>query len=277
MIEFPHAAADAWAEQLAMWSLPDHVVTRAPESPWKFDVGRFAVDDTLDRHSTSARWAREILPPTGGTVLDIGCGGGRAAMSLVPPANEVIGVDASGAMLDAFVDAASSAGVARRTVHGTWPDVAPTTPPADVVVCHHVVYNVPEIVPFVLALTMRARLGVVVELPVEHPMSAWSEGLHHFWGIERPEGPRLADFVAVLRELGLDPEFVTGPRSPLSHAGADPERFMATARRRLCLSSDRDDELTAWLADHPPRFVDEVATVRWPGAIDDEQMPTVVG
>lgn len=275
MIEFPHAAADAWAEHLAQWSLPDHVVAQAAESPWKFDVGRFAVDDTIDRDSTSSRWAREILPPTGGTVLDVGCGGGRAALALVPSANEVIGVDMSGAMLDAFVEAAAAAGVARRTIHGSWPDVAPITPPADVVVCHHVVYNVADIVPFVLALTMRARLGVVVEMPIEHPMSAWSEGLEHFWGIERPDRPRLDDFIAVLREIGLDPESVTGPRAPLSRAGADPKQFLQTARRRLCLSPDRDDELSAWLAEHPPSFVSDVATVRWPGAIDHDRFPTV--
>ena len=89
-------AASAWAEQLLGWGVPDWIVAQASESPWGHDSRRFAVDDTLDRHSTSARWAREVLPPAGGTVLDVGCGGGRASLVLVPPANELIGVDRSG-------------------------------------------------------------------------------------------------------------------------------------------------------------------------------------
>lgn len=258
-------AVERWSEQLLGWGIPDRIVAQAPESPWGHAIGPFTVDDTIDRTGTSARWAREVLPPVGGTVLDVGCGGGRSSLVLVPPANELIGVDRSGAMLDAFVDAAAVAGVARRTVHGAWPDVAPFTPHADVVVCHHVLYDVADIVPFVLALTDHARLAVVVEVPVAHPMSAWSPGWEHFWGIERPDGPVLADLLAVLDELGLDPEHTTSARSPLSRASSDPSALVPVARKRLCLTADRDAELADWLAANPPRFADTVATVRWAG------------
>lgn len=261
-------AASRWAELLAGWGLPDEIVEQAPESPWFHDPGRFAVDETLERSGTSALWAREVLPPVGGTVLDVGCGGGRSALPLVPPATELIGVDPSGAMLDEFVAATATAGVACRTVHGRWPDVAAATPIADVVVCHHVVYDVADLAPFVLALTDHARLAVVVELPTAHPMSAWGPAWEHFWGLARPEGPTVPDFVAVLRELGLDPEWETGPRRPLSSAAADPDALVATTRRRLCLPADRDPEIAAWLVDHPPPFVAEVATVRWPGTAE---------
>jgi SAM-dependent methyltransferase len=264
-------AAGRWAEQLLGWGIPDRIVEQAPVSPWGHAVAPFAVDDTADRDATSARWAREVLPPLGGSVLDVGCGGGRASMALVPPANELIGVDRSGAMLDAFVEAAREAGVARRTVHGSWPDVAPHTPHADVVVCHHVLYDVADAVPFLLALTDHARLAVVVEVTVQHPMSAWSEGWHHFWGVERPTGPMLADLLAVLDELDLAPEHTTSARPWLSHASADPAAVLPVARQRLCLPAERDDELATWLAEHPPAFVDTVATIRWPGeaAVED--------
>lgn len=261
-------AAQRWEELLSGWGVPEEILSQAPESPWFHDPRRFAVDDTLERDSLSARWAREVLPPVGGTVLDVGCGGGRSAVPLVPPATELIGVDSSGAMLDQFVAAAADVGVARRTVHGEWPDVAAHTPVADVVICHHVVYNVGEIVPFVVALTDHARLAVVVELPVAHPMSAWAPAWEHFWGLTRPVGPTADDFVAVLRELGIDAEIEVGHRGALSAAAADPELFVSTSRRRLCLPSDRDDEIGAWLEEHPPPFVDRVATVRWPGAAE---------
>jgi 2-polyprenyl-3-methyl-5-hydroxy-6-metoxy-1,4-benzoquinol methylase len=154
--------ADRWAELLSGWGLPQAIIDQAPESPWGHEPRRFAVDETLDRDTMSARWAREVLPPVGGTVIDVGCGGGRSSLPLVPPASELIGVDRSGAMLDEFLEAASAAGVARRTVHGSWPDVAGQTPVADVVVCHHVLYDVQDVIPFVLALTDHAYLAVVV-------------------------------------------------------------------------------------------------------------------
>ena len=261
-------AAARWAELLAGWGLPAEILDQAPESPWFHDPRRFAVDDTLDRSGGSARWAREVLPPVGGTVLDVGCGGGRSALPLVPPATELIGVDTSGAMLDAFVAATARAGVARRTVHGAWPDVADVTPVADVVVCHHVAYNVADIAPFLVALTDHARLAVVVELPTAHPMSAWSPAWQHFWGLARPDGPTVDDFLAVLRELGVDPEWQVGPRAALPAAAADPDVFVPTTRRRLCLPADRDPEIAAWLAANPPPFVEDVVTVRWPGSAE---------
>jgi SAM-dependent methyltransferase len=259
------AAAERWRELLAGWAIPAAIVDQAPESPWRHDVVAFAVDDTLDTDTTSARWAREVLPPRGGTVLDVGCGGGRSAVPLVPPATELIGVDRTGAMLDEFVRAAEAVGVARRTVHGAWPEVAPVTPVADVVICHHVVYGVGDIVPFLWALTEHARLAVVVEMSVRHPMSVWSAAWRHFWGVERPDGPTHLDLVAVLRELGLDPELTVGPRRAWSSAAADPDSLVPTARRRLCLPAERDLELAAWLTEHPPDRVSEVATIRWPG------------
>ena len=226
-------AASRWARLLGEWGLPQHIVDQAPESPWGHDTRRFEVDDTLDRESTSARWAREVLPPAGGTVLDVGCGGGRSSLTLIPPANELIGVDRSGAMLDAFVEAATRVGVARRTVHGSWPDVSPYTP--------------------------------IAEVTTRHPMSAWSPGLEHFWGLERPAGPTGDDLVAVISELGLDPEHTTSARGPLPAFAADPEQLLPMARRRLCLGPERDDELAAWLVDHPLPWPDRVATIRWPG------------
>jgi SAM-dependent methyltransferase len=261
----PGTAVERWAELLAEWAVPTDVLAQAPVSPWVHDVSTFAVDDTLDRDTESAIAAREVLPPTGGTVLDVGCGGGRSSLVLVPPATELVGVDQNPAMLEAFTDAARRAGVARRAIEGRWPDVAPLTPVADVVVCHHVLYNVADIAPFVLALTEHARLAVVVEMTTRHPMSAWSAAWRHVWGIERPSGPTDADLVAVLRELGLDPEVWRGPRASLSRHASDPASLVPAARRRLCLSEDRDDELAAYLAEHPPDWPDTVATIRWPG------------
>ncbi len=199
-------------------------------------------------------------------MLDVGCGGGRSSLPLVPPANELIGVDPSAVMLDQFLRAASEVGVARRTIHGAWPEVAAYAPATDVVVCHHVAFNVGDIVPFLWALTDHARLAVVLEIPIVHPMSAWAPAWQHFWGVERPAGPTSDDLVAVLHEMGLDPEHTTSERRP---AAADQfSASVSVARRRLCLSPQRDVELARWLTEHPPRWVETMATIRWPGSAE---------
>jgi SAM-dependent methyltransferase len=229
----------------------------------------FAVDDTLDRAAPAAEVARAVLPVDGGSVLDVGCGGGRAAMSIVPPAVHVIGVDQSPAMLAEFTRAATAAGARSTTIEGRWPDVEGITPVADVVVCHHVAYNVADIEPFLLALTEHARLGVVLVVPPRHPLSAWNDAWRHFWGIERPSGPTADDLAEILDGLGLDAERWDVPRPPLARATADPASSLASARRRLCLGEDRDGELAEYLEAHEPSWSRTNVVFRWPGAATD--------
>lgn len=263
-----------WAEQLRAWAIPDEIVAQAEIPPWAHDPKTFAVDDTLDASSPIFEMARELLPPGGGSVIDIGCGGGRSSIPLAPRATHITGVDESPAMLERFATAADAAGVGHRQIQGRWPDVyveaelrGEPLPTADVVVCHHVLFNVPDIEPFVVALTAAARLGVVVVMPERHPLSAWNEGWLHFWNLKRPAGPTANDAAAVLRALGITPEVVVVPRPPLSRHAEDPKGLVESARRRLCLSSDRDAEIEAWLADHPPSFMREVVVLRWPGGL----------
>ena len=260
------AAAARWAEQLQRWSIPEEILAQAPVSPWQHDTAMFVVDDTLDRNDPAAAIARSVLPAAGGSVLDVGCGGGRAAMSLVPPAEKVIGVDQSPAMLAEFTRSASLVRARSMTVEGRWPDVAIVTPAADVVVCHHVAYNVADIEPFLLALTAHARLAVVLVLPPHHPLSAWNEAWRHFWDLERPSEPTADDLAEVLAGLGLDAERWDVPRPPLARATADTALRVGSARRRLCLTEDRDDELAAYLDAHEPQWSDTNVVFRWPGS-----------
>lgn len=259
------SAADRWADALAEWAIPQRIIDAAPSSPWRHDTRSFVVDDTLDRTVRSAELARALLPTSGGSVLDVGCGGGRAAVSLVPPAERVIGVDEDARMLAAFTVAAADAGVRSSTVQGRWPAVAGECPVADVVVCHHVAYNVADIEPFLRALTDHARLGVVLVLPTRHPQSAWNHAWRHFWDVERPDSPTDRDLGAVLGEMGIDAERHETPRPPLARHTADPASQLPGARRRLCLGEDRDHELATYLAEQPPDWPTVHAVYRWPG------------
>lgn len=261
-----NTAAERWAAQLAEWAIPEEILAQAPVSPWTHATANFAVDATLDRSVLSAEVARTVLPQSGGSVLDVGCGGGRAAMSLVPPAAHVIGVDQDARMLAQFMTAAADLGVRASTIMGGWPEVAEEAPIADVVVCHHVAYNVADILPFVDALTAHARLAVVMVLPTVHPQSAMNAAWKHFWELDRPTAPTSDDFGAVLREHGVDVERWEMPRPPLAEATADPATRVPTLRRRVCLD-DRwsDAELEAYLDANEPQWATVHSVFRWPG------------
>ena len=95
----------------------------------------------------------------------MGAGGGAASLPLAPPAALLVAVDESQAMLNSFAEAATRRRARHELIAGRWPDVAATAPVADVVVCHHVAYNVPDLAPFLRALTDHARYRVVLEPP----------------------------------------------------------------------------------------------------------------
>src|SRR5207244_8768953 len=127
-------------------------------------------------------------------------------------------------------------------IHGAWPAVADEVQPADVVVCHHVVYNVADLAPFAHALQDHARRRVVVELTAQHPLVATRELWRHFHDLDRPTGPSAADAAAVLHEAGIQANVEEFDRPSRWHA-PDRAALVAFTRRRLCLTSDRDPEV----------------------------------
>lgn len=242
------SALDRWREQLEGWTIPEKILARAPEDPWAFPTELFASKAEAAPADTPSRLRAVEALPKGGSVLDVGCGAGAASLALVPPAGRLIGVDALREMLAEFEQRARRAGVSYRTVEGPWPEVAPVEP-GDVVVCHHVLYNVRDLEPFVSRLTGHARRRVVVELTDEHPI-AWTGYLwQRFHALERPEGPTAQDCAAALRELGVhaaveafdDPGGAWGFRRK--------EDAVALVRRRLCLPASRDPEVEEAIGD----------------------------
>ncbi|MDP9395943.1 MAG: hypothetical protein M3Q27_17490 [Actinomycetota bacterium] len=103
------SAAERWADELAAWAVPEEILDAAPRRPFVFFREMFAAPRRSDAvPSRSTLVAAEALAG-GGTVLDVGCGGGAAAFALVPPATEVVGTDRQEDMLRLFATTAASA------------------------------------------------------------------------------------------------------------------------------------------------------------------------
>jgi SAM-dependent methyltransferase len=141
------------------------------------------------------------------TVLDVGSGPGRFALAIAPRVAEVVALDPSRAMLAILRREVRKRGLANvRTVEGRWPEAREAVNPVDVAFSSYVLPIVDDAPRFLRALDAAARrhaflyLGAFTADAVVDPL--W----RHFHGTPRRPGPTWLDAVAVLREIGIDPE-----------------------------------------------------------------------
>jgi SAM-dependent methyltransferase len=267
---------DRWRADLAAWAIPEHITAAVTESPWVLPrrfCARRADRRRAGPSGPSFQRAWDALEPPG-SILDVGAGAGAACLPLLPRATQLTAVDADPGMLERLRERVATAGVAVRTVAGRWPDAAAQAGPADVVTCHHVLYNAPEVEPFVAALTAAARRTVVVETTTAHPLVSLNALWLRFHGLRRPVSPTASDLIRILTAMGLRPAHETWTR-PGGPDYASFEELVDVTRRRLCLPPERAGDVAAALADSgvdPDRPVDlgssgrEVATIWWAGA-----------
>jgi SAM-dependent methyltransferase len=257
-------AAENWRAQLDSWAIPDQIRTSAPAFPYTMDPALFRPRRGSTGESLATSRAGEAIARIGHrrvTAIDVGSGGGAASMALSDQLDAVVGVDESADMLALFADEARHRGLEVRTVQGNWPDVARSAGRADVVLCHHVAYNVADLAPFVTALDHAARHRVVMELTTTHPQTVSSPLWEQFWGLERPEGPTAADALDVIHAVGIAATLETGAAGSLRQE-APIEVRAATTARMLCLGPDRIPEVRRAMEALPPRN-DERAVIWW--------------
>lgn len=272
------AAAERWRRELAAWAIPDEILAAAEESPWVLPPGLFArrAQASADApQGPSYERALEALEPPG-SVLDVGPGAGAASLPLAERTTHLSGVDTDEQMLQQFAASAAQRGLPCDPFLGRWPDIADQVPAADVVVCHHVLYNVPDLAEFATQLTVHARRRVVVELTAAHPLVRLNSLWRHFHNVERPEGPTAEDALAVLREAGIYARAERWHRADATTYVSFDELVDMT-RQRLCLPRSRAGELESVLramgADesHPELGSSgrDLVTAWWPGVEPD--------
>lgn len=255
-------AADQWRRDLMQWGIPPEIEAAAERSPWGHPADRFAMRaDTATQAPGGAsfdRAAEALVEP--GSVLDVGAGVGAGGLPLLPYATSLTAVDPSEQMLGMLAERATPSPTTTRVVVGRWPEVAAEVGVHDVVVCHHVLYDVPDLAPFLAALTATARRRVVVELPPVHPQTWMAPLWLRFHGVVRPTTPTSADVVAVLHEIGVADVVVDrwtrdDPGHPVD---------VALITRRLCLPESAEPAVADAQAELPPA-PRAVVTLSWPG------------
>ena len=221
---------------MADWAIPAEILAGATHQPFVFTPEVFAAPEpgTFELSLSNHRAAEAL--GDGGSVLDVGCGGGAAAFAVAPPATEVIGTDRQDNMLEMFAATARRRGIAAQVHAGSWPEIAAEVPVADVVVCHNVLYNTADVPPFVAALDAHARRRVVIEITPKHPQDRRRMLWRHFWNLERPHEPTAATAVEAIAEAGLTPSSrsfscPTIPAPPSAENSRDPSGAATCACR----------------------------------------------
>jgi SAM-dependent methyltransferase len=238
------ALLERWQSDLAAWAIPEHISAAVTQSPWVLPRQVFARRaDRMAAAPSGPSYERAwtaLEPP--GSVLDVGSGAGAACLPLLSRCTALTAVDTDDGMLALLGGRATAAGLTPALVQGAWPEAAAQAGPADVVTCHNVVYNAPQIGPFLAALTAAARRLVVVEMTPAHPLTSLNDLWLRFHGVHRPDGPTADDLLAILAALGIQ----AGHERWQRVTGNDYASFadlVDVTRRRLCLPPERSAEV----------------------------------
>ena len=139
------------------------------------------------------------------TAIDVGAGTGRFAIPLAAQLRHVTAVDPSAAMLERLTRGAQERGVGNMTtIRSTWAEADAEV--ADIAFSSFVLTLVPDAVPFVRKLEARARRHVFLYLGAYSGDAVLDPLWRHFHGTPRAPGPTYLDALALLRDLGIEPE-----------------------------------------------------------------------
>ncbi len=172
------------------------------------------------------------------TVLDVGGGAGRFAIALALRCGSATVVDPSQAMLAQLEESLSEVGDVNVTgVHADWESAQVDS--ADLALCSHVVYGVPDIRPFIEKLQDHARERVVLVSFVDSPQAGVAALWEPVYGEARVNLPALPELMNVLWEMGIYPSVrMMAPAGPQSFESV--EAAVEEVSGRLFIGSDSE-------------------------------------
>jgi 2-polyprenyl-3-methyl-5-hydroxy-6-metoxy-1,4-benzoquinol methylase len=182
------------------------------------------------------------------TVLDVGAGAGRYAVPLASVASRVTAVEPSEGMRTALAAAVAERKLDNVTVvPSSWE--AAEVQPHDLVVCAHVLYFVPDVVPFIEKLDRGARRACYILIRVDQQWSPLRPLWKELFGEEQPPEPGFLDLYPLLFSMGIRPHVrLTKPGGGTTFR--DWDDAVAQARDRLELPADDhqyDERIRAFL------------------------------
>ncbi|MGH8923465.1 MAG: class I SAM-dependent methyltransferase [Acidimicrobiia bacterium] len=263
-------AADHWRRQLEGWRIPDDLLAAVPDSPygWPKRLWKRRAEHASQADTTSPTLAAVKSLADGGSVLDVGAGTGRASLPLVRDGYRVTMVEPNSGMREGLSELKGD--LEFELIAGRWPEAARDVRPHTVSLCAHVVYDVADIAPFLVALNDSASRGVVLELTPAHPWANLAPLYIQFHGLERPHGPTVEDLTTVIKEeIGVEPQIDRWSRET-DMVFDTVDEAVELGARRLVLPRARWAELKEYLI---PRLVGRAG--HWQVAPTERELCTV--
>lgn len=194
---------------------------------------------------------------SGATVLDVGAGTGRYTALLANAGARVTAVEPSEAMRGFLEENVTAEGVADRVTIVGSPWEQADVPPADIVLCSHVVYGIKDIVPFLEKLDRHARDAVFLAVRVTQFDANVLDLWPRVYGVERKREPGFIDLYNLLYEMGIVANVETAPfgarrgQGPGGGFGSEEEAVDSVRRILFTGPDERTDALVrAYLAEH---------------------------
>ena len=233
-------AAEHWRRQLEAWRIPQPLLDQVTESPYSWPVSLWKRRDRSVRMTPTMD---RILALEPASVLDIGAGVGGSCLPLAERGVAVTALERDEGMADGLRDLAREKGLSISVVNGAWPEDQASVGRFDIVTASHVVHNVPDLGPFLLAMEAHASRAVVIQEFSVHPWAHLGPYYRALHDLERPTGPTDRDLAAVIEEvLGVVPVVESWHQDrPVTYQSWD--ELLDFYGRRLVLPERRRSEL----------------------------------
>jgi hypothetical protein len=170
---------------------------------WSRAAQRFTADPRRAPDTNLAAVLEYVRPEH--VVIDVGGGAGRYGLALALRCREVINVEPSKGMGEAFEAAAKEAGIANaRWVGADWEDA--TGIEGDVSLVVNVTYFVRDIVPFIEKLVSASRERVIIAMTVTPPPNQSAGVFEALNGEPQAPVPGYRELLPVLWQMGIVPD-----------------------------------------------------------------------